>query len=87
MSRGDPCRRDGNRGPLSPALLDLLWAIVDVNQYMGWIITSEFGPLQFAFVLLPAFVFLEKDGKLSKYNLPFSVGGTIAIWIFLTFLR
>lgn len=62
-----------------------LWIFSDVNGYMGWTINNQFAPIYFALVAVPAFVFLEKDGKLSKYNLPLQVIAMVLIWAFLTF--
>jgi len=61
-----------------------LWVFSDVSVYMGWVINNKFAPVYFVLVALPAFVFLEKGGKLSKWNLPFQIAAMVLIWGLLT---
>ncbi len=62
-----------------------IWAFVDVGFYMGWKVGPSYGALFFALFSLPAYVFLQKKGVLSKYNLPYQILGVILLWIFFTF--
>lgn len=61
-----------------------LWVFTDVNSYMGWVVNEKFSPIYFALVAVPAAVFLEKGGKLSKWNLPMQVIAMVVIWVLLT---
>lgn len=60
------------------------WIFVDLSGFMGWTINSKFPALFFMLISVPFFVFLEKNGKLSKWNLPFAVVGVVVIWGLLT---
>ena len=62
-----------------------VWAFLDVGAYLGWRVGPEFSLLYFILVVMFAHAFLEKNGKLSKYNLPFQIFGVFALWIFFTF--
>lgn len=66
-------------------LVFLVWAIVDAGVYMGWHLVNYFGPVQLIFGSLVAFTFLEKNGKLSKWNIPYVIFFTLALWAFTTF--
>jgi hypothetical protein len=60
------------------------WALVDLSILMGWTIDSKFGALFLMLIAVPCFAFLEKNGKLSKWNLPIQAAGMVAIWALLT---
>lgn len=62
-----------------------LWTFTDLNFFIGWNVPAFFGPVFFILVAVPSFAFLEKNGKLSKYNLPFQAGACIFLWAFFTF--
>lgn len=61
-----------------------MWALVDVNAYMGWIVGPSFGSLYFVLFSLPAYLFLEKNGVFSRWNVPYAIFGVIILWIFYT---
>ena len=63
----------------------LVWALVDVGAYTGWRLANYFGPAHFVLASLVAFAFLEKNGKLSKYNIPSVLVVLVSIWVFITF--
>ncbi len=65
-------------------LVFFLWTFSDASAYMGWVINNKFAPLFFVLVAVPFAVFLEKDGKLSKWNLPLQVVALVVIWGLLT---
>lgn len=60
------------------------WVFADLSGYLGWAINAKFPALFLALVAVPAFVFLEKDGKLSKYNLSLQVVALVVVWVLLT---